>query len=138
ALETTGGLLYLEMPEQAVWLGPQRLIVLRLTGHVERRFDVEPDCAFWTADGQAPLLIASRDGSRHFELGEDGLPAHDGSPAGDLNGGFARAAERLRTEAGAAEAHQQPREIADMIEDKALDPEFRLELLASSDPEARA
>ncbi|MCB8835781.1 hypothetical protein LJD42_30000, partial [Escherichia coli] len=27
ALETTGGLLYLEMPEQAVWLGPQRLIV---------------------------------------------------------------------------------------------------------------
>ncbi|WP_310596218.1 MULTISPECIES: hypothetical protein [unclassified Sphingomonas] len=138
ALETTGGLLYLEMPEQAVWLGPQRLIVLRLTGHVERRFDVEPDCAFWTADGQAPLLIASRDGSRHFELGEEGLTAHDGSPAGDLNGGFARAAERLRTEAGAAEAHQQPREIADMIEDKALDPEFRLELLASSDPEARA
>lgn len=139
ALETTGGLLYLEMPEHGVWLGPQRLVAIRRTapgsGH---RFDLTPNCAFWAADDHAELLVASRDGARHFELGTEGLRVRDGAPAGDLEEGFGRAAARLRAAAGAPDPDHQPRELAEMIGDDDLDPAYRLELLASSDPKARA
>lgn len=137
-LETTGGLIYLEMPEHAVWLGPRRVVVFRHAAPGSpRTFDVEPDCAFWTGDDHAPLLMVSRAGNRHFRLSREGLVEGEGRPDGDLQEGFERGTRRLRAAAGAPPADDfLSRE--EFTGGGELDPDFMLELLSASDPGARA
>ena len=104
ASQTTDGLIYLEMPTTGARLGPRRLIVfLNAPSDDGARFDVQADCALWAADDAAPLLIAARDGSRHFALAATVLVVRPGVPAVDASAGLKLAGRRLREAAAAVD-----------------------------------